>query len=453
MPEGSLSGATGLLLAALLIVLNGLFVAAEFSLASLRRSSLEPQLEAGERRARTVARELDDLPSALSAAQFGITATSLLLGFIAERAIGDTLVRPVLERFGLPGGASLAVTIGVAFVLATVTQMVLGELFPKNLAISRPLGVAMTVTPVTRALGLLFGPVIRVFDRAAQRVTRSVFRVEVAPPVDVGHSLDELSRIVSASGEEGSLSGAQTALLTRAIELGEVRAGQVMVPRPDVVWLTDRDTLADLRELARRTGFSRFPVHGATEDDVLGTVHVKDLLGRDRREQASTAIAAVVQPAAIVPEPQPLRRLLADLRRQHRTFAVVVDEFGGTAGIVTVEDVLEVLVGDIRDEFDPGAAAPVTRVAAGRHVVGGAVRVEQLARLVGDPVPDGPYETVAGFVLDRLGRIAEVGDAVVEPTAAGQVRFTVTGVDGVRITEVTVEVPPPPADDGPEVQP
>lgn len=432
-----MSGWTGLGLAALLIVMNGLFVAAEFSLVSLRRTAAEERAEQGDRRARVVLRELRSLSFALSSAQFGITATSLLLGFIAERAIGDTVIRPALETLGIPGGATLGVTTALAFLLSTVTQMVLGELFPKNLAISRPLGVALAVTPVTRLFGIVLGPIIRVFDRSAEQVTQRVFRVEVAQELEGGHSLGELSRIVTASGREGSLSGAQTTLLQRAIELGEVRAGQVMVPRPDVVWLDADETLADLRRRARDTGFSRFPVHGSTEDDVHGTVHVKDLLGRTPEEQQRTLVAAVVQPATIVPESQPLRRLLADMRRQHRTFAVVVDEFGGTAGIVTVEDVLEVLVGDIRDEFDRGGT-DVRALPAGRHVVAGTVRVEQLAELLEVELPDGPYETVAGFVIEELGRLAEVGDVC----TFGDVRFEVTATDGVRLTEVTVTVPP-----------
>jgi CBS domain containing-hemolysin-like protein len=434
------SGPLGLSLALLLIVLNGLFVAAEFSLVSLRRPAVDERVATGDRRARSVVRELGALSFTLSAAQFGITATSLLLGFIAERAIGDTVVRPTLELLGLPvtTAASITAATAIAFLLSTLLQMLLGELFPKNLAISRPLSVALTVVPFTRVFGIVLGPVIRVFDLSAEWVTRRVFKVEVAQELEGGHSLDELARIVAASGEEGSLSEGQTTLLRRAIELGELRAGRVMVPRPDIVWLDADHHLADLRVRSRETGHSRFPVRGVSEDEVLGTVHVKDLLGRDLDAQATTPVTAVVQAPLIVPESQPLRRLLADLRRQHRTFAVVVDEFGGTAGIVTVEDVLEVLVGDIRDEFDP-QAADVRRLGAGRHTVRGALRIEQLEDLLGLVLPEGPYETVAGFVLDQLGRIPEPGDLV----TYDEVEMQVTGVEGVRVTELTLTARPP----------
>lgn len=437
----SVTGA--LLVVGLLIGINATLVAAEFALASLRRPVIDERVAAGDRRARVVATELAELPASVAASRVGITVTSLLLGLAADRALGPTVLGPLVARLGLTEGATLVVTTTVALLAVTAAVVTLGELFPKNLAISRPLEVATSVVPLTRTVRRALGPLLAGIDRLARWVTSRVLRVELGDPFRAGHSLDELARIVSASGEDGALSDAQTRLLKRAIELGEVRAGQVMVPRPDVVWLTADDTLADLRDLAHRTGFSRFPVHGATEDDVLGTVHVKDLLGRDHRTQAATAIGTVVQAPLIVPESQPLRRLLTDLRREHRTFAVVVDEFGGTAGVVTVEDVLEVLVGDIRDEFDAGGAAPVTRVTAGRHVLAGTVRIDELSVLLGEELPEGPYETVAGYVIDRLGRLAESGDRFTVATANGPVDLEASAVDGTRLIEVTVTVPPP----------
>lgn len=433
-----MDGYLGLTIAALTIVLNALFVAAEFSLVSLRRPAMEERAAGGDRGARRVVRELEALSFTLSSAQFGITATSLILGFIAEEAIGATIIRPALEAVGLPGAASTGVAVAGALLLSTVVQMVVGELFPKNLAISRPVGVAVAVTAITRPLGIALGPIIRVFDRAAAWMTRRVFGVEVIDELESGHSLAELARIVTASGEEGALSAGQTTLLRRAITLSEARAGRVMVPRPDVVWLEASDTLADLRDRARDTGHSRFPVRDGDDDHVLGSVHVKDLFGRDRAALDQVAVTEVVQPLLTVPESQPLRQLLAGLRHGRRTFAVVVDEFGATAGIVTVEDVLEVLVGDIHDEFDDVDGA-VRELPAGTTAVAGSLQAERLAELLDTELPEGPYETVAGLVLDRLGRLATVGDHVLVEGAT----LTVTGVDGVRITEVTVVADPP----------
>ncbi len=435
-----MNGWLGLALVAVLIVANGLFVAAEFSLVSLRRPVIEARAATGDRRARMVVSELKELSFALSSAQFGITVTSLVVGFLAERAIGDTLVRPVLVAVGLPEQATLTVTLTAAFLLPTISQMVLGELYPKNLAISRPLAVALAVTPFTRGFGILFGPVIRIFDSAARGITERVFRVEVAHELEGGHSLDELARIIAASGQEGSLTREQALLLERAVALGDRRVSEVMVPRPDIVWVARDDRLDAVRAIARRTGHSRFPIRGEGEDDVLGSVHVKDLLDVPAERHATTSVLDVSVPLLAVPESEDLRRFLTDLRREHRTFAVVIDEYGGTAGIATLEDVLEQLVGDIEDEFDR-AGHRVRRVGAGRHLVHGSLRVDQVERLFGVSLPDGEYETVAGFVLDRLGHIPEPGETV---THDGLV-LSVTRVDGVRVVELAVERAPLPS--------
>jgi CBS domain containing-hemolysin-like protein len=423
----------GLLLVAVLIAANGAFVAAEFALVSVRRPVVEDRAAEGDRRARIVVRELSELSFALSAAQFGITVTSLLVGYLAERTIGETVIRPLLDLLGLPAGAALGVAVTGAFLLSTVTQMVLGELFPKNLAISRPLGVALAVTPVTRGFGIVLGPIIRVFDRSAEGLARRVFRIEPTSELEGGHSLDELARIIAASGEEGSLTSHQAQLLRRAVELGDTRVAEVMVPRPDVVWLTAEDTLADLRAHARQTGHSRFPVNTGREDDVLGSVHVKDLLTVPADQHRDTPVTQVMAPMLAVPESEPLRRLLADLRREQRTFALVVDEYGGTAGIVTVEDVLEELVGEIEDEFDRRGHV-VRRVGAGRHLLLGSLRVDRVEELFGLELPEGEYETVAGFVLDRLGHIPEPGERV----DVDGWELSVTRIEGVRITELAL---------------
>ena len=425
----------GLLLVAGLIAANGLFVAAEFSLVAVRRPSVEAEARAGSRRAVTVRKELGDVSFALSSAQFGITVTSLLVGYVAERTLGDTLFRPVLRLVGVPEEAAVGVAVTGAFLLSTVLQMVLGELFPKNLAIARPLGVAKGVAPLTRAFGIVCSPAIRLFHRAAEVITERVFRVEVRDELEGGHSLDELARIVAASSEEGSLTPGQTDLLRRAVALRDRRVRETMVPRPDVVWIDRDDSLEDVLVTSARTGHSRFPVRGDNEDDVLGTVHVKNLLDVAEEDYATSTVTTIMIPIMAVPESRQVRRLLADLRREQRTFAVVIDEYGGTAGIVTIEDVLEQLVGDIVDEFDR-EGHEIHRVGAGRHLLHGAVRLDEVERLVSRQLPEGDYDTVAGFVLTRLGHVAEPGECV----RYEDLEFTVTRVDGRRITQVGLEL-------------
>jgi len=294
------------------------------------------------------------------------------------------------------------------------------------------------VSPFSRGFGILFGPVIRLFDGAARVVTRRVFRVEVRDQLDSALNLTELARVITASGEQGNLSVGQTNLLTRAATLGDRRAGEVMVPRPDIHWLSAGATLTELRQASQTTGYSRFPVYGRDENDVRGTVHIKSLLNTVREEHAHTAVDLWVTPVLFVPESVPLRRLLADFAQTRRTAAIVIDEFGSTAGIITIEDVVEELVGEIEDEFDAEETF-VQRIGIDRYRLPGSLNVDQLARFVGVTLPDGPYETVAGYVLDALGVIPDVGDTV----ESEAVTVTVRQVDGVRITEIDVYIHPP----------
>ena len=413
-----------------LIIANGMFVAAEFALVASRRGMIEEQAAEGVRGAAAALAELRQLSFVLSAAQFGITATSLLVGFLAEDAVGDTIVRPVVDRIGLPDGTTTVVSVAAAFLLSTVVQMIFGELAPKNIAIAEPERTARRVTPITRWFGIVAGPVIRVFDGAAAALTRRVFRVEVKEELHGGLDLDELARVIDASREDGALADVQADLLERATRLGDQRVASVMVPRPDIVWLDADDDLEALRRASATSGHSRFPVREG-DDEVVGTVHVKDLLAADSPDATLRSIAA---PPLVVPESERLRSLLTTMRRGQRTFAVVVDEYGTPSGVVTIEDVVEQLVGDIEDEFDGPDEPRVRRLGRGRFRVQGTVRTSRFRSMTGVTLPDGDYETVAGFVIDRLGHLPEVGESV----DVDDVRLTVTEVDGVRVVELEV---------------
>jgi CBS domain containing-hemolysin-like protein len=338
-----------------------------------------------------------------------------------------------LNAVGVPAESSLVFAVGIAFFLSTVGQMVLGELFPKNLAIARPYAVVRAVSPFSRSFGIVFGPVIRLFDATARLVTTRVFGVTVRDQLDSALNLTELARVITVSGEQGNLSASQTTLLTKAAMLGDRRVSEIMVPRPDVHWLTLGANLAQLRTASQLTGHSRFPVYGNDENDVQGTVHIRALLAAERDAYDTTPIDRFVTPVLFVPESVPLRRLLADFGATQRTAAMVIDEFGSTAGMVTIEDVVEELVGEIEDEFDP-KESQISRVGPSRFRLAGSLPVDQLATVLGITVPDGPYETIAGFVLDTLGRIPHVGDTIARDDAT----FTVSQVDEVRITAIDV---------------
>jgi CBS domain containing-hemolysin-like protein len=417
-----------------LVVLNGLFVAAEFAVVSARGPALDELADSGDRRARTVRGLLGRLPFFLSMVQFGITATSLLVGFLADRALGATLVRPLLAAAGVPEEASLALSVALALILATLLQMLLGELFPKNIAISRPLGVARGLSGFSRVSAVLLGPPVKVLESAAARVTRLLFRVEAPSRLDDSPGLDELGRMIAASGARGRLTMGQAEMLRRAVSLRARRVGEVMIPRPDVIWVPSGASLTDLAALARSSGHSRFPIRGASEDEVLGTVHIKDLLQVLADRRSLTTVDDVAAVPLFVPESETLRGLLDELRQRRRTFAVVVDEFGSTAGIVTLEDVLEALVGDIVDEFDRDVLTVRSGADAGPERVPGALALVRFAERAGVVLPDGPYETLAGFVMSELGRVPEVGDRIEHDG----LELGVARREGLRVTELTV---------------
>lgn len=426
-----------LLAVVLLIAANGVFVAAEFALVTVKRPVIDERAQAGERRAVAVRRELDDVSFALSSAQFGITATSLLVGFLAERAVGEIIIQPVLALLSLPSTLALPIALAGALLLSTAMQVVLGELVPKQLALAHPVGVSLALTPFTRVFGQVLRPIISVFDTAAAWLARRLFDIEILDQLEGGHSREDLARIIEASGSHGSLTTDQAGLLRRAITLGERRVTEVMVPRPDVVSLDRGAMIVELQRLARTTGHSRFPV---TEDgEPIGTVHVKDVLAVPADQRSSTPVTTLTTPIMMVPETASLYALLAAFRRDERTFALVIDEHGGTAGIVTVEDAVEELVGDIADEYDR-ELAPVRRAGTGRYLVDGAMSPNRVAEQCGLQLPEGEFATVAGFLLDQLGRIPRVSDGV----EYDGWRLSVAAMEGMRIKRVLLVRPEAP---------
>lgn len=370
----------------------------------------------------------------LSGVQFGITATSLIVGFLAEAAVGDALIRPILGVFSLPEATAAPLSLTLAFVISTVVQMLFGELAPKNLALAIPERMSLWVAFPIRWFGKAFGPIIRIFDGSAAWVTRRVFRVDASGERHVGHSPEEITRIIVASRDEGQLSLDQGELLTSAVELAERRVYEVMVPRTRVSFLDGDDTVDSLRIASRETGHSRFPVVGDSDDDILGTVHIKDLLSVDSSQRGSTLLRSIASPALIVPETDRLRPLLSKMRQAHRTFAIVADEYGGVAGIVTLEDVVEELVGEIEDEFDAVRETMVATTGGG-FVFDGTVRTDEASEILGTELPEGEYDTIAGLLIDVLERIPAHGESV---EIAGW-RLTATEIDGMRVSKVTAE--------------
>ncbi|MEM9466511.1 MAG: hemolysin family protein [Actinomycetota bacterium] len=435
---GLIDTALRLIAALALVVANAGFVAAEFALVAVDRTRIDERAGQGQARAVAVQRLLSKLSYHLSGAQLGITITSLLLGVLAEPAVA-VLLEPGLEAiFGeVPGGFSVA----VALIVATVVQMVFGELVPKAIATTKPLETSLVMARPTQVYGVLARPLVAFLDGLAARLTRRV-GVEPAEELESIPDRGELEHLIRSSGEEGTLDEGEVELLTRSIRLADKSADDAMVPRVRVESVDSADTVEALVALASRTGHSRFPVEGNDLDDIVGVVHVKAVHGVSVDERSSTPVTDLMTPVLAVPESRELDELLVDLRQGGNQLAVVIDEHGGTAGIITLEDILEEIVGEIDDEYD---AAPtlLTRVEAqGSTVMPGSLHHDEVEDATGFEMPEGEYETLAGLVLDRLGHIPEPGEMV----EVDGWRLEVVAMDRLRIATVRVVAPLPEPD-------
>jgi CBS domain containing-hemolysin-like protein len=421
-----------LLAVALLTLGTGYCVMAEFAYVAARRNRLEDLAARGDKKAARALSVLGRLSFMLSGAQLGITVTTLVTGFIAEPALARVL-RPVLELSGVPEQASFAVSLALGFTIATFLQMIFGELAPKNLAIARPEQIARALAWSVLLVLRIAGPVIRFFDGAANRLLHRL-GIEPVEELHGGAGPEELEFIVAESEITGHLSGAQSARLRRALDYRELTASDVMVPRPAVTVVPAAARIGELRS-ALATGHSRLPAFGGNVDEVVGVLHVVDLFGLPYQRRAGARVSKIMRPVTEVPESLPLDDTLETLRAAGTRLAAVVDEYGGFAGLLTAEDLLEELVGEIRDDNDP-AHGELHIGPEGSVVVPGMWRLHEFEREVGVELPEGPYETVAGLVVYRLERLAEVGDevALVSP----DLRFHVDAVERRAIIRVRV---------------
>ena len=412
---------------------NAGFVAAEFALVAVDRTRVDERARQGRRSARRVQRLLGQLSYHLSGAQLGITVTSLMLGFLAEPTVAAA-IDPGLEA--VFGDVPDAWSIALALIIATLVQMVFGELVPKALATSRPLEASFALARPTAVYGVLARPLIAVLDGLAARLTR-VLGVEPAEELESTPDRDELEHLIRSSGQEGTLDQGEVDLLTRSIRLADKSADDAMVPRVGVIAIDDSATVAELVRLAIDTGYSRFPVTGTDLDDVVGVVHVKTVHDVAAADRDTARVVDLMAPVLAVPEARDLDELLVDLREGGQQLAVVIDEYGGTAGIITLEDVLEEIVGEIDDEHDE-ITTTLTRVEAlGSTVIPASLHPDEVRAATGFEMPEGEYETLAGLVLDRLGRIPVPGDMC----TVGGWRLEVVAMERLRIATVRVVAP------------
>jgi CBS domain containing-hemolysin-like protein len=425
-----------LLAVLVLVLLNGFFVATEFSLVSVRRTRIEQLASAGNARARAVQGALQSLDAFIAATQLGITMASIGLGWIGEPALAH-LIEPALTF--LPGlvapAAAHTAAVGVAFVLITALHIVLGELAPKSIALQRPEGTALLVTQPTALFLRIFWPFIAIMNGAGNLVVRAIGLTPASSHALV-HSPEELRLLVEESGEAGALEEQEQEMLINVFSFADRPAYQAMLPRTEVVTIDHDATIREFLDRFAETGHTRFPVLGpGGVDDIKGIISAKDLLValRNGEVDLDQPITPLIRPAFFVPESKHIGELLQEMRDKHIRLAILIDEYGGMAGIVTMEDLIEEIVGELDDELEHDEEELKT-IDERTSVVEGQIRVEDLNEELNLDIPRGDYETLAGFILEQLGRLPSTGDSL----NYKNIRLTVLEMQGPRIKQIEI---------------
>lgn len=422
-----------------LLALNAFFVAVEFALVRARRSRLEAMVRAGDHFARfaLTATSRTNLTRVLSAGQLGITLASLGLGWVAEGTLGHALE---VWFVGLPLPLETGVRIGIAAAIAisvvTYLHVVFGELAPRALSLNYPEQFAKWLAPPILAFTWLAWPFIWVLNGSSNLLLRAIGQKEVSEE-ESPHSSDELRLLVERASEGGSLNSADAEILGGVFEFSEKNAREVMTPRTGIVAIPVDSTLDEAISVVEEAGFSRYPVYRETIDDIIGMVHSKDLLKVLRRTPPDFTLGSIMRPVHVVPGSREVEEVLADFKRRKEHLAIVLDEYGGTAGMVTMEDLLEEIVGEILDEYDESPSAGTSEASAtGARTIPGDANISELNTELGLTIPEDDYTTVGGYVFGVLGRLPVVGDRV----SGGGAQFTVRAVDGRRVKTLAVEV-------------
>jgi CBS domain containing-hemolysin-like protein len=416
-----------LLAVAALILLNAYFVAAEYGLVTARKTRIQELEQQGKRRARTVLRIVADPPRFIAAMQLGVTATSLAIGALGEQALARVF-DPILAS---------VVAFALAFLIITFLHVVVGELVPKGVALGHSETTALAVSAPVRGFFILFKPLIWVLQRSSEVILRALGLEPPGGEVDV-YSEAELKMLLSRSREEGELEKEEQEMLYKVFDFADKEVSAVMVPRPEVVALSVELPPEEALAAVIESPYTRYPVYRGAMDDVVGILHVRDLFSAlNDRGLAAVRLEELLRPAHKVPETKDLAALLTEFRRTNQHMAVVIDEYGELEGIVTLEDLLEEIVGEIEDEFDLPDES-IERLPDGRMRIDGTFPVDDFNEKFGTELPVEDYHTMGGFVFGRLGRAPERGDEV----AHDGFRFKVLEVEGSRIERLEVELPP-----------
>jgi len=431
-----------------LVLLNGFFVAAEFSLVRSRRTRLEAMVRSGDRLARIALRASSNISRVLSASQLGVTLASLGLGWLAEKTLAE-IFEGLFTRLPFAIEVSLSVTLAgiIAYAVLTYLHVVLGELTPKAAALNHPERFATFLAPPLLLFGWVMSPFIWVLYRSANGILKA-FGQSAASMNETVHSPEELRLLVEQAQEGGSLERSDAKMLGAVFEFSEKNAREVMTPRTEIIAFSADATLSEVLEIVEESGVSRYPVYNETIDDITGMVLAKDLLkvlipaaasraAGENGQSSEFSLRAMMRPVHVIPGSREVEDVLADFKRLKVHMAIVLDEYGGTAGVITMEDLLEEIVGEILDEYDTpeDSDAPV-QTRAGETVVPGGTNIGELNERFGLDVPEDDATTIGGYVFGVLGRLPQPGDRVI----AGGAVFTVREMDGRKIDSLAVDL-------------
>lgn len=423
----------------ILILINGLFVAAEFAIIGVRPTRVEQLAAEGNRAARWIQGILDDRRKTnryIATAQLGITLASLGLGMYAEPAIAHLIEDPLHDWFGMEGAIVHTISFVVALVVITYLHVVAGEMVPKSLALQNAERTVLTLANPMRLIGKLFSIPVTLLNRIGLYTLKLL---RIPPPGENSrlYSLDELELLVSESYAEGLLEDHEQELVINILDFSEERVEQVMMPRPMMTAIPTAIGEKELLAFFSATPYSRLPVYRDSIDDVIGVLHLKDLV-RQQLSEESFDLRSLLRPVSFVPVTLPVKTLLAEFQRQRQQLAIVMDEHGGTLGLVTMEDILEEVVGEVRDEFDVEEEEPLILIEPGHLIVQGTVQLEHVKAYVSIGRHEHDVQTIGGLVWAQLGRRPKVGDEV----AIGNVTFRVEAMAGLSITQVSLFFPP-----------
>lgn len=419
-----------------LVLINGFFVAAEFSLVSVRRTRIEELIAQGNLTARSVQQAIHDPDRFIAATQLGITIASLGLGWIGEPALAH-LIEPLFGFLPVGWGdeaGRIAATGVIAFSVITFLHVVVGELMPKSIALQRPEKTALLVARPTLWTEQIFRPLIWALNGSGNLLLRLI-GFKAASGHQLTHSVEELKLLVDASQESGVLEAEEKDMLHAVFDFGDMMAHQVMVPRTEMVCVEANDSIEKAVEMVAAHSLTKFPVYEGDLDHVIGVLHIKDLVQAVHRDGAATKTARqLMREALFVPETIRVNKLLARFQARKQHIAILLDEYGGTAGMVTLEDLVAEIIGDVADQFDHDQP-DIVRLADGSYSVNGLTLIEEINDALGLKLSDPNYETIAGYILGRLGRMAKLGDQV---EIEGW-KLRVEALDGLRIARVVLQ--------------